>query len=43
LKILKYLGGTYKKELLSEEEISLEQKNDDPFAEVDIQDDDLPF
>jgi hypothetical protein len=43
LEILKYLGGTYKKELLTEEEISVEQKNDDPFAQVDIQDDDLPF
>jgi hypothetical protein len=44
LEILKYLGGTYKKQLLTEEEIT-EQKanNGDPFASVDISDDDLPF
>jgi hypothetical protein len=44
LEIIKYIGGTYKKELLSEEDITLDQKdNDDPFAQVDISDDDLPF
>jgi hypothetical protein len=43
LEILKYIGGTYKKELLYEDEIAEEQKNDDPFASVDISDDDLPF
>jgi hypothetical protein len=43
LEILKYIGGTYKKELLTENEITLEQKNDDPFAQVDIDSDDLPF
>jgi hypothetical protein len=44
LEILKYIGGTYKKELLTEEEISNVLKpNDDPFAKVDISDDDLPF
>jgi hypothetical protein len=29
--------------LLTENEITLEQKNDDPFAQVDIDSDDLPF
>lgn len=44
LEILRYIGGTYQKEILTEEEISKEQpKNDDPFAKVDISDDDLPF
>lgn len=43
LEILKYLGGTYKKELLTEEEISAEVKNDNPFANVDIDTDELPF
>lgn len=43
LEILTYIGGTYKKELLTDEEIAEEQQNDDPFASVDISDDDLPF
>ena len=44
LEILTYIGGTYKKELLTEEEISKEQtKSDDPFAQVEVKEEDLPF
>ncbi|KON87457.1 hypothetical protein AF332_11875 [Sporosarcina globispora] len=43
LEILTYVGGTYKKELLTDEEITEEQQNEDPFSSVNISDDDLPF
>ena len=44
LEILNYIGGTYKSGLLTEEEISNENApNEDPFAEVVVNDDDLPF
>ncbi|RJS57522.1 hypothetical protein CJ481_17515 [Bacillus subtilis] len=44
LEVLRYIGGTWKSEFLSEEEISNEKKpNEDPFAEVTVDDDDLPF
>lgn len=43
LEIIKYIGGTYKKQLLTDEEISLERKDDDPFADVEVNEDDLPF
>ena len=44
LEILTYIGGTYKKELLTEDEISETAKaSSDPFAPIDIKDDDLPF
>lgn len=45
LEILRYITGTYKKELLTEEEISpeVQEVKEDPFASVTISDDDLPF
>lgn len=43
LEVLRYVVGTYKKELLTEEEISGAPKSDDPFSTIDISDDDLPF
>ena len=44
LEILRYIGGTYQKEILSEEEITEQQSNaTDPFATVTISDDQLPF
>jgi hypothetical protein len=43
LEIINYIGGTYKKEMLEESEIASEEKNDDPFASVEIDEDDLPF
>ena len=44
LEILNYITGTYTKELLTEEEISPEVMiTGDPFAAVEVSDDDLPF
>lgn len=46
LEILSYIGGTYRKELLTEEELSLTPVitgNTDPFGNVEISEDDLPF
>ncbi|MCY8810608.1 hypothetical protein P8907_20755 [Bacillus atrophaeus] len=44
LEVVNYIGGTYKTDLLTEEEISNESEpNQDPFAEVQVTDDDLPF
>ncbi|MDT0160432.1 hypothetical protein [Bacillus sp. AG4(2022)] len=44
LEILTYIGGTFKRELLTEEEISEDQPvSDDPFASVNISEDELPF
>ena len=44
LEITKYVGGTYQKQFLTEEEIELQQNNDDdPFGNIEINDDDLPF
>ncbi|MGZ9868229.1 hypothetical protein ACU3L3_07380 [Priestia endophytica] len=49
LEILRYLSGTYVKELLSEDDIELPKveesapQNDDPFENTSISDDDLPF
>jgi hypothetical protein len=44
LEILRYISGTYKKEFLTDEEISKEtSENGDPFENVTINDDDLPF
>lgn len=45
LEVLRYIAGTYKRELLLEEEITVPSNdtNGDPFANVEISDDDLPF
>ncbi|GEM_PF-2502743 len=46
LEILNYVTGTYKKNLLTEEEIMPETEKDpedSPFASVEISEDDLPF
>jgi len=44
LEVLRYIVGTFKRGLLTEEEISEQvSDNDDPFADVEIKEDDLPF
>lgn len=45
LEVLNYVGGTYIKELLTEEEIMSQADIpiEDPFATVEVSDDDLPF
>lgn len=46
LEILRYVTGTYSRELLTEEEISSETVNGDPFANpptTEVSEDDLPF
>lgn len=43
LEVLRYVVGTYKKELLTEEEITGNAATDDPFDSVEIDDSELPF
>ncbi|MEH7760147.1 hypothetical protein V7417_05440 [Bacillus pumilus] len=43
LEILNVFAGTYVKELLTEEEITGESDQQDPFSNVSVSDDDLPF
>ena len=44
LEVLRYVAGTYSRELLTEEEITSDTANNvDPFAKVEVNDDDLPF
>lgn len=43
LEIVNYIGGTFKRGIITEEEISKESSSEDPFATVEIKDDDLPF